>query len=109
MANHDFLPDVQKHAHDADAAAVAGIVKHLQFAQMDPHADAALVSCSDPDELARVRESWLKKKLERTESDSALDAAISGVCEAMKDDRQKSRVAFYYLLADKFGALSALR
>ena len=28
------------------------------------------------------------------------------VCEKMKADRDKSRVAFYYLLAEKYGKLS---
>lgn len=109
MADHDFLPDVQKYAADADADAVAGIVKHLQFSQMNPQADAALVSCSDPEELARVRESWLKKKLARSEGDGDLDAAIEAVCGTMAGDNRKSRVAFYYLLAKNYGALDSVK
>jgi len=31
--------------------------------------------------------------------------AIKDVCEKMKADRDKSRVAFYYLLAEKYGKL----
>ena len=40
--------------------------------------------------------------------DAELDAAIKSVCETMKADHDKSRVAFYYLVADKLGKLSAL-
>ena len=102
--HHD---DVKKYHADADEAAVNGIVKHLGIALRSR--DASLVSASDPEELARVRESWLKKKLALTHSDEELDKAIDAVATTMKDDRSKSRVTFYYLLAkhyDKLGDLS---
>jgi hypothetical protein len=41
-----------------------------------------------------------------TESDDDLDKAIQGVCEAMKDERRKSRVTFYYLLVEKYDKAS---
>ena len=104
----EFLPDVKAYRPDADEAAVAGIVKHLGIALANPEADSALVACSDDSELARVRDSWLKKKLGRTEADSELDAAIAGACDTMSEDNRKSRVTFYYLLADHYGALSDL-
>ncbi len=104
----DFLPGVKKYRPDADEAAVAGIVKHLGIALANPNGDSALVSCSDPSELERVRNSWLKKKLGRSESDAELDGAIKSVCETMKDDRRKGRVVFYYLLAENYGVLSDL-
>ena len=62
-----------------------------------------MVSCSSKDELERVRDSWLKKKLALADSDADLDKAIKDVCETMKADRQKARVTFYYLLAQKYG------
>lgn len=105
----DYIPKVQSYRPDADEAAVAGIVKHLGIALRDPNADSALVSCSDKSELERVRESWLKKKLQRSESDADLDAAIKEICETMKGDNRKSRVTFYYLLAEKYGVLADLR
>lgn len=104
----DFLPNVQAYKSDADEAAVTGIVKHLGIALLNPQADSALVSCSDPTELERVRESWLKKKLNRSESDADLDSAIGAVCETMKGDQRKCRVAFYYLLAENYGVLADL-
>lgn len=109
MADYnDFLPDVKRYAPDADEAAVKGIVKHLGIALQKKGGDASLVSGSDKSELDRVRESWLKKKLARTESDADLDAAIKSIVETMKADNRKQRVTFYYLLADKYGVLANL-
>ena len=102
----EYLDDVKRYAPDADENAVAGIVKHLGIALKSK--DASLVSCSSKDELARVRDSWLKKKLALTDADTDLDGAIKEVCETMKADKQKARVTFYYLLAQKYGKVSNL-
>jgi hypothetical protein len=106
MADVDYAADIMKHAPNCDAKAVKGIVKHLGIALKS--SDSSMVSCSSKSELERVRESWLKKKLGLTSPDTELDAAIAGVCERMKADRSKSRVTFYYLLAEKYGKLPAL-
>lgn len=102
----EYVTDVKRYAAAADEKAVAGIVKHLGIALKSK--DASAVSCSSKDELERVRDSWLKKKLKLEADDKALDAAIKEVCEKMKADKNKHRVTFYYLLAEKFGKLSAL-
>jgi hypothetical protein len=102
----DYSADVKRYASAADEKAIAGIIKHLGIALKS--ADASLVSCSSKDELARVRDSWLKKKLKLTEDDAALDKGIKVVCEKMKADRNKQRVTFYYLLAEHYGKVSAL-
>jgi hypothetical protein len=102
--NH--VDDVRRYRPDVNEKAVAAIVKHLGIA-LRSH-DASLVSCSSKDELARVKDSWLKKKLALTDDDAKLDKAISEVCTIMKADNQKSRVTFYYLLADKYGKIAAL-
>ncbi len=104
MSEH--LANVKKYAANANEAAVAGIVKHLGIALRSK--DGSLVSCSSKDELARVRDSWCKKKLGLSQADAELDKAISEVCEAMKADQRKDRVTFYYLLAEKFGKVSEL-
>lgn len=106
MTTTDHVADVKRYAATADDAVIAGIVKHLGIALKS--ADASLVSCSSTDELTRIRESWLKKKLQLTQDDAELDDGIKAVCEAMKADRGKQRVTFYYLLAQHFGRLSAL-
>ena len=101
--SNDYAANIKKYAAAVDEAAVSGIVKHLGIALRSK--DASLVSCSDPSELERVRESFLKKKLGRSESDDQLDAVIADVCQKMSAERNKSRVTFYYLLAAHFNQL----
>ncbi|MFH1941998.1 MAG: DUF2853 family protein [bacterium] len=103
----DYTSDIKKYTNYVDNAAVDGIVKHLGIALQSR--DASLVACQDPAELERVRNSFLKNKLSLTDSDSDLDTAIHAVCERMKDDVTKSRVTFYYLLAEKYGKLSMFK
>ncbi|MEL6375494.1 MAG: DUF2853 family protein [Pseudomonadota bacterium] len=102
----DYLADVTRYVKEPDEEAVSGIVKHLGIALKST--DASLVSCSSKDELARVRDSWLKKKLALSDSDADLDASIKAICETMKGDKRKQRVTFYYLLAEHYKLLSAL-
>ena len=99
----DYLADVKKFASNVDEAAVDGIVRHLGIALRSR--DASLVSCSDPTELARVRDGFCRKKLALSESDDAVDGALQAVCEKMKGDNSKARVTFYYLLAEHYGKL----
>lgn len=103
-----YLEHVKKHASNVNEAAVAGIVRHLGIALRSSNRDAALVAGTDPDELKRVRESWLKKKLALTQSDADLDKAVHAVMEKMKGERAKDRVTVYYLLAEHFGKLDVL-
>ena len=65
--------------------------------------DTRYVACSDQTELDRVRENFLKKKLGLNGTD--LDASIKATCEHMKADKTKSRLTFYYLLAEHHGKL----
>ncbi len=102
----DHSTDVKRYAAKASDKHIDGIIKHLGIALKSK--DAALVSCSSKDELARVRESWVKKKLGISGDDSELDAVIKEICEKMKGDKQKQRVTFYYLLAEHYGKLDAL-
>jgi uncharacterized protein YdiU (UPF0061 family) len=98
--------DIKRYQPNVNEKALAAIVKHLGIALQN--ADAALVSCSSKDELATVRESWLKKKLGLTDDDAKLDKIIKDVCATMKADTRKSRVTFYYLAAEKAGKLASL-
>jgi ribosomal protein S20 len=102
---HDWTMDVKKYVPNANDAAVKGIIKHLGIALQNK--DASFVACSDKSERDRVRESFLKKKLALSMTDAELDQAVMDVCHRMTADRDKSRVAFYYLLAEKFNKLSA--
>ena len=66
--------------------------------------DAALVACSDKNELKTVKELFLIKELGLTEDKKAFDEAIKAVCAEMgASNRKKFRVVFYYLLLNKLG------
>jgi hypothetical protein len=104
VAPHDWATDVKRYVPNVDNAAVNGIEKHLGIALQSR--DACFVACADKSERDRVRESFLKKKLALSLADAELDQTIKEVCQRMKGDRDKSRVAFYYLLAEKYNKLS---
>ncbi|ARQ02515.1 DUF2853 family protein [Pseudorhodoplanes sinuspersici] len=101
---HDWSHDVKKYIPSANEAAIAGIVKHLGIALQSR--DASFVACEDKTERDRVRDSFLKKKLGLTDADAELEKSIVEICKKMHGDRDKSRVAFYYMLAEKYGKLS---
>jgi hypothetical protein len=102
-AQIDYADNVKKYAPAFDAAAVKGIVKHLGIALR--RKDSSNVAASDPKELQRVRDGFMKKKLGLTQTDAELDAALKDVMTKMAGDRNKSRVTVCYLLAEKFGKL----
>lgn len=67
------------------------------------NSDSETVACTQPDELVRVKENFLKKKLGLTVADNALDSAIASVCEQMgSSNRNKYRAIFYALLTKHF-------
>ena len=100
----NWAADVKKYVPDANEKAIAGIVKYCGIALQNR--DSSLVSFTDPEEVARVRNNFLKKKLGLTASDADLDKAIMSAADRMKGDRTKNRVTVYYLLAAHFGKLS---
>ena len=83
--------------------ALAGMAK--TYALVMSNKDAQHVACGDESEKNTVRENFLKKKLGLTNAEADLNAAIDGVCLTMKEDRMKSRLVFYYLLAEKYNKL----
>lgn len=105
----DYASDVANYTGNVDQGVVDGIVKHCGIALRSK--DSSLVSCSQKPELDRVRKNFLRKKLRlMDESDEVLDAAIEEVCQKMgTSNTQKSRVTFYYLLAEKFGKQSVFK
>ena len=100
----NYTENVRKYAPTCDVAAVKGIVKHLGIALRGK--DSSLVSASDPAELKRVRDGFMKKKLGLTAPDAELDAALKEVMTKMAGERNKGRVTVCYLLAEKFDKLS---
>jgi Protein of unknown function (DUF2853) len=102
-AQLDYAANVKKYSSTVDTTAVNGIARHLGIALRSK--DSALVAASDPEELKRVRDDFMKKKLGLTEPDAELDAALKNVITRMAAEHDKSRVTVYYLLAEKFGKL----
>lgn len=92
-----------KYATKLNTAALDGMGKN--YALVLSNKDSQYVACGDETERATVRENFLKKKLGLTNPNTELDAAIEAVCVTMKEDRFKSRLAMYYLLADKYDKL----
>jgi len=100
----EYVTDISKFTGNVNEAAVAAIVKYCGIALRN--ADSALVSASDKDELATVRDGFAAKKLGL--APGAADAGIKAVVEKMKGTAKKSRVTFYYLLAEQTGTLGKL-
>lgn len=97
----DYVADISKYTTNVNEQAVKAIVQYCGIALRSR--DSALVSTSDPTELATVRDGFATKKLALTRE--AADAGIKAVSEKMKAERNKSRVTFYYLLAEATGTL----
>jgi hypothetical protein len=100
----DYVPDVQKYTSNVNTAAVAAIVKYCGIALRKP--DSAKVSATDLKELASIRDGFAAKKLGL--SAEAADTGIKATAEKMKAANRKSRVTFYYLLAENTGTLGKL-
>ena len=99
----DWLADVRKYHSGADEGVVRKITNYLGIALRNR--DSSLVSFSDPAEVGRVRERFLRKKLALTGPDAELNAGLDAVRQMMAADTTKNRVTVYYLLADYFGKL----
>lgn len=96
-----YIEDIKKYDKKVDETLVQKIVNYLGIA-LRSSKDAAMVSCSQKDELTRVRNNLMKKKLGLTDDDEALDQHISEICKKMgSSNRNKSRVTFYYLMVMK--------
>ncbi len=100
----DYIEDVKKYADNVNTTAVDNIVKYCGIALRSK--DASTVAATDPKELETVKNGFAKKKLELSPDDA--DAGIKTVCEKMKGDRAKSRVTFYYLLAEATNTMGKL-
>jgi hypothetical protein len=100
----EYAADVKKYAPSASDAHIASVVKYCGIALRN--ADSALVSGTDKSELDRVRDGFASKKLGLDAA--AADAGIKKVLEKMKGEKRKSRVTFYYLLAEATGTLDKL-
>jgi hypothetical protein len=101
-----YVEDIKKYTDSVNEDVVESLAKSL--ASVMARRDAALVSCSDEEELARVRKNFIEKKLGIDATDEKAVAATATVCEMMKADRTKNRVTYYYLLAQELRCLGKL-
>ncbi len=102
-----YLEDLKKYESYVDEDLLALIVFHLGPAIY--RVDAEVVSCSNEEELDRVRNNFLKKKLGLKESEERLNASIKEVCAKMgQSNRHKYRASFYYLLTKMYEKESVL-
>lgn len=101
-----YVETTQKYDVDVNPVHIKKIVDHLGIALSSR--DGKFVACSDASERETVAKSWLLKKLGVEGDADALDAKVGAVCETMKEDRMKSRVTFYYLLAKNEGKLGTI-
>ena len=100
----DYSADVAKYTSNVNEAAVKAIVKYCGIALQNR--DSSLVSGTDPKELATVRDGFAAKKLGLAAA--AADTGMQAVLAKMKSERNKSRVTFYYLLAEATGTMGKL-
>jgi len=101
------MADIEEHkkittqyAGSVNSAALDGMAKN--YALVLNNRDSQYVACGDDAEKETVRKNFLQKKLGLTDSEADLNAAVDAVCETMSADRFKSRLAMYYLLAEKY-------
>jgi hypothetical protein len=99
---HDWSKDVKRYVANPDEAAINGIVRYCAIALQSRN--ASFVACTDKAERDRVRDRFLR----RNGDDAGLDQAVMEICRKMHADHDKSRVTFYYLLAEKLDRLSIL-
>ncbi len=96
-----YLNDLKKYESSIDEDLLALIVFHLGPAIY--RVDAEVVSCTNSDELDRVRNNFLKKKLGLEDSDDKLNDSIKEVCAKLgQSNRHKYRATFYYMLTKMY-------
>ena len=95
---------LSKYTTSINDAALESMAKTYALVMSKP--DTKYVACGDQSEKDTVREKFLKKKIGLTQSADDFNAAVDEICTTMKEDRFKSRLVFYYLLAEKFNKLS---
>lgn len=102
-----YAENIKSYAKHYNQAAAEKIVGHLGIALRNK--DSSVVACSDDGELDRIRDKWCRTRLGLAHNQKELDTGIAAICERMKaEGGQKSRVTFYYLLAEHFGKLDHL-
>ena len=67
------------------------------------NADAETIAASDPEELARVRQNFLIKKLGLKDDEKLTEALDAAIDIYGRSERNKYRAVVYYMLVKHFG------
>ena len=97
-----YFANVQRYDPDADRDVVERIVKYCGVSLKSR--DTSLVACRDQSERDRIVRGFASRKL-GIKSKAEREQLVEDVCGQMSAQRQKSRVTFYYLMAQKAGKL----
>ena len=97
-----YVEMVRRYDANADRDVVQSIVKYCGVSLRSR--DTSLVACSDKAERDRIVKGFASRKLGISDK-GAREQLVEDVCQQMKAQRQKNRVAFYYLMAQKAGKL----
>lgn len=100
----NYVDDVARYASNVNEDVVEKIVNYLSIAL--ENRDSRYVASSDHKELEYVCKNWAQKILGADEKSA--DEAVDEIACRMREDRHKSRVTFYYLLAEKLKALDKI-
>ena len=96
---HDWAADVRKYIPRENEAAIDGIIRHVDITLR--RRDGSFIAGRDKSERDRVRDSFLKKRLGLSLSDTELDRAIADIWQKMHNDRDKSRINILLLAGRK--------
>ena len=102
----DYVADISKYTDAVDEAVVKAMASTYRLVLNSP--DSAVVAFGDESELETVKKNFLIKKLGLSDSDD-LDAGLAAVAAKMKGVTRRNRLTVYYLLAEHFGKLAALK
>lgn len=72
------------------------------------NADSETVAGSDPEELSRVRDNFMAKRLGITDADAAQAALDEALDTIGRSNRTKYRAVLYYILATQTGTTARL-
>jgi hypothetical protein len=96
-----YVDEVSEYLEDIDVEALAGIIQHM--GPVLHNRDASLVACNDETEKEMIAIGYGVLKLGLSKEEA--EALVAIICNAMKVNRYKHRVTFYYLMAEKVNQL----
>ena len=103
----EFTAQLKEMDMKVDAAALEGVAKAVGPNMYK--SDASLVSTSDDEEVQRVVDNFIGKKLGITDEKKAAEAIEKAKNAFGSSNRNKTRVVFYYIVAEHLGKLGMFK